>query len=268
MEDYRSQLEERLQQVETLIAIAEKRLNRSKKTEKQSVSISVHNKKFQYYRVLENGKKIYIKSKDVQLVQRSFQREYDEEVLEVLQRTRYRIERFLELYDPLAIEGVYSNLCEGRKVLVTPIIQTDEEYTREWMESHPGRQNDYPAAITYLTERGEQVRSKSEKILADLFLKYGIPYCYEPELILKDGRKIYPDFGLLNLHSRKTVYWEHFGLVSDGEYAHKAFWKLYKYEAEGLEVGRDILFSVESENTPLDQKELEKKIKRILRPCV
>ncbi|MCR5687199.1 MAG: hypothetical protein K6G58_04195 [Lachnospiraceae bacterium] len=170
----------------------------------------------------------------------------------------------MDIYDPTAIYGVYDKLCDARKALVTPVIPTDEEYVREWMESHAGSRNDYPASATYLTERGEQVRSKSEKILADLFGKNGIPYCYEPELILSDGRNFYPDFALLNLRTRKTVYWEHFGLVSDGEYALKSFWKLYKYEADGFEVGKDILFSVESENMPLNQRELEKKIKRFL----
>ncbi len=264
MEDYRLQLEEQARQVDELINLAEKRLNRSQKIEKQTIRISVRRNGFQYYRVDEDGRRVYVKKKDMQSVQRSLQRDYDEEVMEVLRTLRYRIGRFLELYDITAINGVYAKLCDARKSLVTPIIPTDEDYIKEWMQIHISQQNDYPKLTTYLTEQGEQVRSKSEKILADLFHKNNIPYRYEPALILRDGRALYPDFVLLNLRTRKTVYWEHFGLVSDGEYASKSFWKLYQYEADGLKIGRDILFSIESERVPLNLRELEKKIKENL----
>lgn len=49
-----------------------------------------------------------------------------------------------------------------------------------------------------LTNRGERVRSKSEKIIADCFFRKGIPYKYECPLYLKGLGIIYPDFTILS----------------------------------------------------------------------
>ena len=79
------------------------------------------------------------------------------------------------------------------------------------------------------TKRGEYVRSKSEKILADLFYENGIPYQYEPAFRLINGKLVYPDFVLLNVRERKTFYWEHYGLASDETYSTKNIDKLCLY---------------------------------------
>lgn len=171
-----------------------------------------------------------------------------------------QIEHFMKIYNPYAIEDVYNKLCDARKALITPIIPTNETFVRNWREMHMGNQNDYPMAATYLTQQGEYVRSKSEKILADLFLKYEIPYCYEPKLQLDNGKSLFPDFAVLNIRTRKTIYWEHFGLISDEKYASNALEKLHIYEANGWTLGDNLLYSLESENIPLNIKLLEQKI--------
>ncbi|MBO4457678.1 MAG: hypothetical protein J5802_08160 [Butyrivibrio sp.] len=141
------------------------------------------------------------------------------------------------------------------------MVTSDEEYIKTWRESHPGGLNPFPEEGKYLTIRGEKVRSKSEKILADYFEKLGIPYSYEPQVKLKDGRTFYPDFVLLNVRTRRTIYWEHFGLISDFEYAKNAFIKLGLFEKAGLEIGKDILFSMEDARQPLNLKQIENKIR-------
>ena len=59
-----------------------------------------------------------------------------------------------------------------------------------------------------VTDRGERVRSKSEKILADYFYRQGIPYKYECPLYLKGFRQVYPDFTFLSRRTGKEIYWE------------------------------------------------------------
>lgn len=49
-----------------------------------------------------------------------------------------------------------------------------------------------------LTEKGERVRSKSEKILADYFYRKNILYKYEKTLYLKGYGTVYPDFTFLS----------------------------------------------------------------------
>ncbi|MBQ6678876.1 MAG: hypothetical protein IJM76_02530 [Lachnospiraceae bacterium] len=264
MESYAVQLKQQSQYFEELIRKAERRISSCTAPEDLKICVSNREKGFQYYRVDRDGKRRYLKKENMAMIAEVVQRDYDRAVLKKLVDARHQLECFLRHYDVNAAEEVYHKLCAARKVLVTPIVETEEEIIQKWKEEHVGGQNNYPAAGTYLTEQGEAVRSKSEKILADLFLKYGVPYVYEPTLRLQNGKVFYPDFMLLNVRKRKNVYWEHFGLISDGEYASKSLQKLREYDAGGLAVGKDILFSMESETMPLNLREVERKIKEHL----
>ncbi len=262
-EDIRSQLEEQMRQLNKYINTVEKHLKRSEDVEKFAVCTSTRKNGFQYY-LMEDGKRVYVKKKDMDLIRKIVQKSYDETVYQKLLTMRYRIERFLKLYDPDAITRVYIDLADARKPLVKPIILNDEQYIKEWYLTHPDCQNTFTIQDGYLTSHGEKVRSKSEKIIADLFDKYNIPYRYEPQLKLADGHIVFPDFVVLNVRQRKTMYWEHFGMVSDMEYAHKTCHKINMYEESGFVIGEDIMFSMEFEDRPLNIKQLEMKIKKYL----
>ncbi len=264
MENYATQLKEQSLLLEQMIGEADRRIRGCAVKDNQKICVTNRKNGFQYYSVDKDGKRLYLKKIQMPLIKAIAQRDYDLAVKKTIMDMRYHIERFLRQYDMDAIEDVYNNLCDARKVLVKPIIETDEEYIENWKLQHIGGQNSFPEDGVYLTERGEKVRSKSEKILADLFLKYEIPYTYEPQLHLGFGKVYYPDFVLLNVIKRKTIYWEHFGLITNGEYAIKAFQKMQEYENAGLVNGEDIIYSMESESMPLDIKFIEKKIEKYL----
>ncbi len=263
IEDYRNELKEQVEKLDRLIAFAEKRLKKEKNIKKYVVCTTMRKNGYQYY-IKEEGKRKYVKSKDLDTVRDTVQKSYDESVHHVLLNQRYQIERFLKLYDITAIVRTFEKMSEARKQLVEPLVPTDEQYIEEWYDRHHGGQNTFPMQNTYMTARGEKVRSKSEKIIADLFDKYKIPYRYEPMLELESGQSVCPDFVVLNVRRRKTLYWEHFGLVSDDEYAKRTLKKMNIYEESGFIIGRDILFSMESEEAPLNTKMLERKIKDYL----
>ncbi len=205
-----------------------------------------------------------MKQKDMDKVKRIVQRDYYQAVLNRLHFTQGKIEKFLKVYDMDSINAVYNNLSDAKKALVAPIIPTDEQYIEIWRKRNTGGLNSFPEEGQFLTIRGEKVRSKSEKILADMFEKSGIPYSYEPQLRINDGKILYPDFALLNVRTRRTIYWEHFGLASDGEYAKNALSKLNSYEQAGFELGNDLIISIETIQKPLDIKQIREKIKRYL----
>jgi len=71
-----------------------------------------------------------------------------------------------------------------------------------------------PKNLKYTTNRGEKVRSKSEKIIADLLYSYNIDYKYEKELKLTFYKNIFPDFTIVSPLNNQTYYWEHNGLTS------------------------------------------------------
>ncbi|MCR4616899.1 MAG: hypothetical protein K5669_01795 [Lachnospiraceae bacterium] len=263
MEDYRNKLKEQVDQFDFYIRLAEERLKKSKKIKKQVVCTSTRKKGYQYY-LMENGKRTYVKKRDMDMVRGIVQKDYDEAMYKALTTVRHHIQRFIKEYDLSLIDKVYSGMADARKQLVQPLIPTDEQFVEEWYRTHKGNQNSFPEQGTYLTAHGERVRSKSEKIIADLFEKHKVPYRYEPMLKLSEGRFVYPDFVVLNVRRRKTMYWEHFGLITDGDYAKKTLQKLSAYEDSGYVVGEDLLFSMESEQIPLNVTLIEQKIHKYI----
>lgn len=263
IEEYKEELGKQLNELNKLITLAEKRLRKEKNIDKRTVSTSTRRSGYQYY-IQEGGKRKYVKAKDIWYVRDIMQRDYDENVHRALIIQRNRIDRFLKLYDVSSIVKAYDELSDARKQLITPLISTNEQYIEEWRRKYPECQNTFPEQGAYITARGEKVRSKSEKIIADLFDRYRIPYVYEPSLDMGNGHVLYPDFAVLNVPCRKTFFWEHFGLISDSTYAKKTLKKMNMYEECGFSVGRNVLFSLESEDSPLNTKLLERKIRSYL----
>ncbi len=261
MKDYKKELMEQVRMLDVLIKKAEKRLKAN--SDFAEVIVYGHKKGngHQYYVKKQDGTKEYIRKSEIETARKSIQHEYDKRVLNNMIVQRKRLLTFINGYDLSTVENTYSDLSVSRKIMVDPIVETEVTYTKNWLENHTGEMNPFPEETLYLTEKGEKVRSKSEKILADLFYKMKIPYCYEARLELKNLKTIYPDFTLLRKIDRKTVYWEHFGLADDGEYASKALKRCALYEADGYVLGKDFLFSVESRSIPLNIKNIEKKIK-------
>ena len=150
---------------------------------------------------------------------------------------------------------------EGKRRLVIPIVETEDMLIERWMKEHPGNQNTYHEKGMILTDNGEMVRSKSEKIIADLLKKNGVPYQYEPRLELNNYHSICPDFVVLNVRLKKTIYWEHFGLVSEPEYAVRSFQKIRVFEKAGYYPGDNFIFTSESSTQPIDVKMIERMIR-------
>jgi len=220
----------------------------------------------QYYHYQGEGERQekslrYLSKKEMKLVQKLAQKQYDMDVMECLGRRIDTIRNFLEHYKVADIQAIYENLSAERKALVSPVIKTDEMFECEWRGSIRANLNEFPKEIEIYTEAGESVRSKSEKILADGFQRLGIPYVYEPELELADGSRIYPDFALLHKGKRKTMYFEHFGLMDYPEYSAKATKKIIKYEENGYWFGDNFLCTFETSENPLDMRIVEKMLK-------
>ena len=234
-------------------------------TEELSLSFSKHrNKNYQYYLVDKKGHRTYIKKKEMDKARKIAQREYDKSVLKTSKELLYRATQFLKLYDFSELEKIYDELNEARKRLVEPVIMPIDQYISEWRKLHPGGANSFPFEEEFITDCGEMVRSKSEKIIADLFKKYDIPYVCEPEVTLFNGKCAYPDFAVLNKRTRKTYYWEHFGRIDFEDYCKRNFNKLNEYEKSDVLLMENLLVSMESKTMPLDIKQIEEKIKRYL----
>ncbi|MCR5417075.1 MAG: hypothetical protein K6E79_09790 [Pseudobutyrivibrio sp.] len=264
LRNYKEELVEQLKEVDELIKNNNKNLSKLKKLPDCGVKASTVRGCDQYYLVdKETGKRIYAGKEKSKLVHGLIQRDYALATDKKLVELRKKLDKFISNYDISDISVLYEKLPEARKHVVDPIIEPEDSYIAKWLSNHPGQQNLFPEEGLYQTNRGEMVRSKSEKIIADALDKYNVPYQYEPMLEL-GYNTIYPDFVVLNLRTRKTIYWEHLGIVSDIEYATKNFKKIQGYEKNDYLLGRDLIITMESAEAPIDVKLVEKKIKEFL----
>lgn len=161
------------------------------------------------------------------------------------------------------IEKIYNLLPDGKKALVTPILLPDEEYIKVW-EAQTYVGNPYPFGNTsYFTAKGEQVRSKSEILIANTLRDYGIPYRYEYPIII-DGVTKYIDFYTLNVRTREEFIFEHFGMLDDKGYAIDNTDKFNRFIANGYLPGKNFIFTMETSRNPLNVQIVEKIIREYL----
>ena len=115
-----------------------------------------------------------------------------------------------------------------------------------------------------LTERGERVRSKSEKILADFFYRRNILYKYEKPLYLKGYGTVYPDFTFLSKKTRQEIYWEHEGMMDRQEYARSAVRKIESYQKNKIYPGDRLILTFETEQSVLNSNVIEELVNQYL----
>ena len=230
-----------------------------------SLHVSLKEKRTPEYYLYEGRKKRkYIAKDNVEFIEKLAQKEYDKEMLALVDKRLIYGEEMLRQYE-IPLDSAFTKLSDAKKDLVQTYYLSDEEYIRKWYKAHPGGQNNYPFYSEIYTERGEQVRSKSEKILADLFLKKNVPYVYEPKFILGNNSFFIVDFLLLNIRLRRSLAFEHFGMMGNPEYADRVCEKLARYQANGYVMGENFLFTMETQNMPLNTKMVEGLIDRFLK---
>ena len=223
----------------------------------------------QYYHILdsEDTRGKYIKKKDRALVCQLAQKDYAARFLKVAEDELANVQAALSalgkseatprIQGMQSAEDVYRMLREERKNLVKPILANDTDFAEIW-ELEPYKTNDYKSEEkVYPTRKGDLVRSKSEAILADMYYALGIPYRYEAELVLKNGKRVYPDFTLLNTRNRSVVYHEHMGLLDDDEYRYHGFRKIAEYSKNGIFSGKNLIITIEGNGCPLNIRDIE-----------
>ncbi len=136
----------------------------------------------------------------------------------------------------------------------------DETYIKEWQEVEYTGKGFAEGVPEIYSERGERVRSKSEKIIADKLYKAGIPYRYEYPMIVGIS-KFHPDFTILDIKNRKEILLEHLGMMDNAEYVSNALWKIAEYERNGIVLGKDLILTYETSREPFDGRMLERALR-------
>lgn len=222
-----------------------------------------------YYQVTKKGDTAgkYLGKDQMELAGQLAQRDYLEKVVKICGGWTAAISKFQNLAPEKLVQDIDVENPARRKI-ITPLALTDEEYAAVWLEEKFQGRFFQEGDPEYYTDRGERVRSKSEKIIADKLNALGIPYRYEfpVRMKMKNGRYVtyHPDFFILNKASRKEIILEHFGLMDKEDYRAQAFEKIQVYESNGWLCGVNFLFTQETSESGLDSRLLEEKLMAFL----
>ncbi len=218
----------------------------------------------QYCRCEKNksGTREYIHKSEESLIKGLARRGYLEKVLKAIAEEIKMIEQRLFTKPFLPFESVYDQMDNNQKKLVSPIAKSDGQFVEEWVTRQYDKKVIDPNDAVYVTDKGDYVRSKSELIIANMLFKRGILYRYECGLFL-GGRLIFPDFTLLDIENRREIYWEHFGMMDNPEYAANAIKKMKDYDANGFVFGETLLVSFEAKIQPLSIEQIDRMISRL-----
>lgn len=163
------------------------------------------------------------------------------------------------------LDNVFFDIPEDRRHLIEPYCKekVDEEYARKWMEMEPPFHNEMEGDTLKLSN-GIKVRSKSEYIIAERLIAAGVPFYYEYPVKIDYTYLMFPDFLVLNKRTKQEYYWEHFGLISNPNYAASMQDKIESYARNGIALGKNLIISMESEKHPLDVEYVDTIIKQFL----
>lgn len=195
-----------------------------------------------------------------QIAQRDYCLRLDKKIAEY----QKLLEELKVKYENEELEEIYKKLHPGRKQLVEPLVRPVSDIISEFEKlQYEGKEFGLNDKTEYYTIKGERVRSKSEKIIADELHRYNIPYKYEMPIKLRKWNKnliFYPDFTVLNKRTGKKWIIEHFGMMDNPRYYENVLEKLEIYEKNNLLIGRDLLIFHESANVPLNTMALKEYI--------
>lgn len=225
--------------------------------------ISNKNKRLEAYQIGTDGKRTRLSPKreqDVACMKKLAQRDYEERLLRLFENlgvTRRYVDRYM--YICKQIGELYENLPAARQELVAPFKNENERKLADWLCESYLPKDSHAENLIIVTDRGDKVRSKSEKMIADRLYAKGVYYKYEKPLVLKGVGRIYPDFTIFNPHDGKEYYLEHFGMVDDEAYRSDMLRRINAYRLNKF--GDRLLMTFETKDNPLDTREVDELIR-------
>ena len=217
-----------------------------------------------YYHCTDNKNGNYIPRSNKELPELLAQKAYNKTVLKKAETRLHQIREIIQDYSDDEIEQIYTAMRKERRALVTPIEPTWNQLLEKWYAEEYRKKEFRENTPVILTEKGERVRSKSEKILADYFYRKDILYKYEKPLYLKGYGTVYPDFTFLSKKTEQEIYWEHEGMMDKQEYARSAVRKIESYQKNEIYPGDRLILTFETEQSVLNSKTIENLVNRYL----
>lgn len=254
----------RIQEELNFIKQVEETIERTiKNAPKGTLRCSTSRGYYQYYQGRE-----YLNKDKKEFIKQLAQKEYCMSIKSKITKVKRNLQSLIKVYKNEELEQIYRKLSPARKAVITPMFKPIEEIIAEFDAiQYIGKEFDEEDITEYYTSKGERVRSKSEKIIADELLRYEIPYKYEMPIELENWNRkvtIYPDFTVLNRRTGKRWIVEHFGMMDNPSYYENAMFKLDTYEKNNILLGDGLIILHETSSCPLNTNIMRRYINNYL----
>lgn len=234
---------------------------------KGNLQITKTKKRISFYQYFDSKSKThYLNKSETPLLTDLTQKKYDKQTCTALKVKKRAIDECIKVLDckevQLDLSTIYTSFPKELKPLIKPVRDLNDDYAKKWQTRDFGKSR-RPVETNLKTKRGELVRSKSELIIANKLYDAGLPYHYEA-LFITEHFIANPDFFILNPRTRKTFFWEHFGLMSKLDYLEDALYKLEGYAENGVIQGKNLITTYESADHQLNTQYVDKLIESFL----
>ncbi len=236
-------------------------------TPKGNLQVQKRNDNWVFYQYFDDkSPSKYLNKSQIKLIKELAQKRYLLQVYRAAKKKKKAIDKCLKILNTndalFDLSSIYTNLPPELKPLINP-IKISNQYIKQW-QSKIFEKNPFPVKSNLTTKKGEQVRSKSELIIANKLYDAGIPYHYE--IVFTMGKfRVSPDFFILNPRTLQLFYWEHFGMMSKEDYLEEALTKIEQYAKHGVILGKNLIASFESATHQLDTGYVDNVIDSILK---
>ena len=246
-------LEDYLKSIEDVLGALKKSI---KKAPSGTLKVVKRQAGVQFYYRKSSGDKQgrYLSKKNLDFAGQLAQKKYDVCVEKLLLDQKRFVDKLLSEDLEKKILGIYEGFFPEVQGMINPSVLSPEKFAEIWQAVEYKRLSVDGGPTDLLTIRGEQVRSKSEIMIADALFHAKVPYRYEFPVRIKGRGIFHPDFLCLNKRTGKEVVWEHFGLMDNPEYAANALEKITLYAQNGFVLGNGFIYTMETSARPLSSR--------------
>ena len=243
------QLDHEIEQFKRLIEQSPKGSLISRK--KQSEGYDYYNR-IEKPKPKEKRKEIYIPQNQIEVAKGLALREYAEARLKDAEREKRAVDLYLKTMEEEKSADLYLKRHPGAAELVIPELRSRAEYVEQWANADYIRSKEFPEDLIFQSSIPDlKVRSKSETIIIDHYIKSGVPFRYEEENMI-DGIAYHPDFTCLNPRTLEIIYWEHQGRRDDKKYVKRLPNREEALRRGGIIPWKNLIITTETLDKPLD----------------
>ncbi len=182
--------------------------------------------------IKDNPKRRYLKKDENQLAKMLAKKHYYSLLKTISEKQLAVLRSFVKKYPDKDIEDIYDELSVERRMLIEPLPMSVKAEVGRWENEVYEQATMYPEGLKFETEQGEVVRSKSEVIIANSLYKNRQDILYKYERPLK--------------------------LVVNG------MKKMNMYMSNDILPGRDVIYTFETLDNPLNIRVVKKMIKSLV----